>query len=127
MPPAAIDLFGQDAEREWPEGVTPVAIGSGATDHTWAAGLFLLLEQEGDETVASIRQLVVRPDARGRGLGGFLLRRAQTFAGEHGCTRIRSTAGWGCPDHLAMYHRLGYDRATSGSPYLVAKALNARA
>lgn len=121
MPLPAIDLFGNDAERDWPD-ATPIAIGAGG-DEGWSAGVFLLIEREGDEPVASIRQLVVRPAARGRGLGGFLLRRAQSVAAEHGCARIRSTAGWGCPDHVAMYDRLGYDRARNQGPYLVSKAL----
>lgn len=123
MPPPAIELFGNDAERDWGD-ATPVAIGAGG-DEGWSAGLFMLLEREGDEPIASIRQLIVRPAARGRGLGGFLLRRAQTLAAEHGCKRIRSTAGFGCPDHLGMYQRLGYGSARGQGQYLVTKALDA--
>lgn len=76
--------------------------------------------------VASIRQLVVRPEHRGRGLAGSLLRRAMSVARDAGCTRIRSTAGWGCPDHLMMYDRLRFTRAsTSDRPYLVTRKLDA--
>lgn len=128
----------------------PVVIAAKASDGRLAAGVFMLIEHDdspdaehdgmsagratgeppamgaASRGVASIRQLVVRPEHRGRGLAGSLLRRAMSVAREHGCTRIRSTAGWGCPDHLMMYERLRFTRAgTSDRPYLVTRKLEA--
>lgn len=122
IPPEAAELFGQDAERDYGDRTVPVAIAAATDDEeNWRGGVFMLVER--DSGTASIRQVVVRPEFRGRGLAGFLLRRAHTVAAEHGCTRIRSTAGWGCPDHLAMYGRLGYEQTRGDGPYLVQKAL----
>jgi hypothetical protein len=44
------------------------------------------------------------------------------IAQEHGCTELRSTAGFGCGDHLALYRRLGFNPAPPEQrPYLVTK------
>jgi GNAT superfamily N-acetyltransferase len=77
--------------------------------------------------VFSIRQLVIPPSQRGKGLGPRLVRRAVELAREQACGRARSTAGWGCPDHLFLYERQQFKRAASSDrPYLVAKFLAAR-
>lgn len=128
LPDEATELFGDEVREAFDDarrsdGAAPKPIVIAAIDGGWRAGVYLLVEEQGGERVASIRQLVVRPAHRGRGLGGWLLRRAQSVAEEHGCARLRSTAGWGCPDHVAMYDRLGYDRVRGESPYLVSKAL----
>lgn len=128
IPDDAVDLFGDevrdafdDARRGDGAAATPIIVA--AVEGGWRGGVFLLVEEEGGERVASIRQLIITPANRGRGLAGWLLRRAHSIAEEHGCARLRSTAGWGCPDHLAMYDRLGYDRARGELPYLVSKPL----
>lgn len=130
LPPEAVTMFGHEVEDAWnadDQGTEPIVIA--VTNDHWRAGLFLLIERigrgPGTERVASIRQLIVEPASRGRGLAGWLLRRAHTVAVEMDCQRIRSTAGWGCPDHLAMYDRLGYQRSDNDAeqPYLVSRTL----
>jgi GNAT superfamily N-acetyltransferase len=112
----AFDAAAQPMQR------APVPVVIAAGDDPWTAGVFMLVESIDDQTVGSIRQLVVRPEHRGRGLAGWLLRRAHGEAAKRGCQRVRSTAGWGCPDHLAMYDRLGYRRHREGS-YLVSRTI----
>lgn len=143
LPPEAVELFGSEVEKAWagaptaaegPSAGRPMPAIVGATaDGQWLAGLFLLLEIDdapesgGPQRVASVRHLIVPEAFRGRGLAGRLLRRAASVATESGCARIRSTAGWGCPDHLMLYDRLGFSRAPGvDRPYLVTKALAAR-
>lgn len=131
LPPEAVDLFGDDATRAWDSDSStfqPVCIGASG-DGVWLAGALVYIEtlatpDGGTEKVASIRHLIVRPEHRGRGLAGSLLRRALTLARETTCHRIRSTAGFGCPDHLSLYDRLRFDRAPSSDrPYLVSRTL----
>ncbi len=103
LPAEAVELFGDEARDAWgndPQLPQPVCIGV-TTDGEWLAGIFMVTESiesaGGVSTVASIRQLVIRPDYRGRGLAGRLLRRAMSVAAQAGCSRIRSTAGFGAP------------------------------
>ncbi|MCX5660729.1 MAG: GNAT family N-acetyltransferase [Planctomycetota bacterium] len=140
LPPEATELFGAEVDKAWANAATAAegpgpgrpmpACVAATTDGQWLAGLFMLLElDDAPETgqpqrVASIRHLIVPSEFRGRGLAGRLLRRASSVAKESGCARIRSTAGWGCPDHLIMYDRLGYTKAPGvDRPYLVTRGL----
>jgi len=128
LPPEAVELFGhevEDAWNRWRDGgdkpvARPVLIGASG-DGFWLAGVYMLIEPGGE--IASIRQLIVRHEFRSRGLAGLLLRRTHTAASSAGCKRIRSTAGWGCMDHIGMYDRMGYDQARGEAPYLVTKML----
>jgi predicted N-acetyltransferase YhbS len=130
VPAGAEDLFGDEVVDAWAREVAgapePVCICVAGEDGELLAGVYLHIERDAaagaDAKVASVRQLIVKPEHRGRGLAGRLLRRATSAAVEAGCARIRSTAGWGCPDHLGIYHRLGYDRAAPAErPYLVTR------
>lgn len=127
LPEEAAELFGDEVREAFEGGVErPVVVAAEDGDGGWLAGVYLVIEPTADgvgDPVASIRQLVVKPAFRGRGLAGWLLRRAQHVASEAGCGRVRSTAGWGCPDHLSMYDRLGYQRLRGESPYLVSLSL----
>ena len=138
LPDGAEDLFGTEAREAWlahrqVEGrgsrakATPACVGVASGDGRLLAGAFVLLDEvEGGERVASIRQLVIPPTFRGRGLGGRVIRRVMSLATESGCSRVRSTAGWGCPDHLSMYERMRFERAASSDrPYLVSRAVEA--
>ncbi|MCE9590312.1 MAG: GNAT family N-acetyltransferase [Planctomycetes bacterium] len=132
LPAEAVDLFGDEATKAWDSDSSkcqPVCLGA-AGEGVWLAGVLIYLETlptDGTveaKKVASIRQMIVRPEHRGRGLAGRMIRRAITLARSAGCTRIRSTAGWGCPDHLMLYERLRFERAPSNErPYLVSLAL----
>lgn len=129
LPEAANDLLGHEVTRRFEayqagdrsEG-EPACLAAVDEQGQWLATLLMLLEEANGETVGSIRQLVVPPAHRGQGLAGRLIRRATTLAAEAGASRVRSTAGWGCPDHLAMYARLRFDTlAAREMPYLVSK------
>jgi len=130
LPPEAIELFGHEVEKAWAgESDQPPSVCIGVTtDGQWLAGIWMLLEtleQSAGQVmhVASIRQLIVSPAARGQGLAGRLIRRAMTIAQTNGCTHIRSTAGFGCIDHLMMYERLGFETVAGHRPYLVIRPL----
>lgn len=128
LPNGAVELFGNEVEDVWESDPTqrePACIGLVSSEGELLAGAFVLLEPgpKGDR-VASVRQLIIPPDFRGRGLAGRVLRRAMTLASETGCTRVRSTAGWGCPDHLMVYERMKFERAPSEDrPYLVTRSV----
>lgn len=131
LPPEAVELFGNDVQEAWdshesPMSPTQACIGV-TTDGQWLAGIWMAFESleqaaGAPEAVASIKLLVVTPAARGQGVAGRLLHKAMNLAREQGCTRIRSTAGFGCPDHLSMYRRLGFESTGAREmPYLVNK------
>lgn len=132
LPPEAVELFGNEVRDAWggdPALPQPVSIGV-TTDGEWMAGILMYLETleptAGGQPsrVASIKHLIVRPTYRSRGLAGRLLRRAMNLAAQTGCVRIRSTAGFGCPDHAVLYDRLRFRRAPSTDrPYLVTRDL----
>jgi GNAT superfamily N-acetyltransferase len=131
----ANDLLGDEAGAAWKDNAREVAIIAAMAGDEVGGAILLFVEtdapgntQAPDERpapkVASIRQLVIKPEHRGRGLAGRLLRRALAIAAEEACVRIRSTAGFGCPDHLAMYDRLRFTRSTPvDQPYLVTRSL----
>lgn len=131
LPAEAVDLFGDEVSKAWDSDSSkcqPVCLAASG-DGLWLAGILMYIETlpvdgKPERKVASIRQMIVRPECRGRGLAGRLLRRAMTLARETGCSDIRSTAGWGCPDHLMLYERLRFSRAGSDErPYLVSRSL----
>ncbi|MFA9477631.1 GNAT family N-acetyltransferase [Phycisphaerales bacterium AB-hyl4] len=132
-PPQAAELLGNDVTKrfaDYAQGnatTEPIALAAVDEQGRWLAAILLLIEpmQDADETVGSIHQLIVPPASRGQGLAGRLIRRAMTTAKDAGAARLRSTAGWGCPDHLAMYDRLRFDRLNARElPYLVSKPLD---
>jgi len=118
---AMVALFGNSIEDAWDMAVPePAVIGAMTPEGEMAGGIFMLFDGAGGSKVASIRQLIVKPEHWGRSIAGRLLRRSMELAEETKCSRIRSTAGWGCPDHRVMYDRLKFERAKgSDSPYLV--------
>lgn len=141
-PVEASELLGRELTSAWSDAVDlgpgriPVVIGA-TGDGLWLAGLLMFLEtieppaserlsiSSGAEHVASIRLLQVDRQHRNAGLAGFLLRRALRIAAEQRCDRIRTTANFGCTDHVLMYERLGYSRAGIGDrPYLYAKKVS---
>jgi hypothetical protein len=128
LPAGAVELFGNEVEDAWNAATPqrePVCIGLTSAEGQLLAGAFVLLENDASGgKVASVRQLIIPPLFRGRGLAGRVLRRAMSLGRDAGCARIRSTAGWGCPDHLMIYERMKFDRAGSTDrPYLVSKSL----
>ncbi|MFL6138350.1 MAG: GNAT family N-acetyltransferase [Frankiaceae bacterium] len=63
----------------------------------------------GDEPSARwIRRIAVHPDARGRGVGGVLVRWAEAIAATDGCTEMRIGVRAQLPANRAWYERGGY-------------------
>lgn len=136
LPAWASALLGSEVDDLWKDAKNTARIIAAMTDTGDVGGAILLLieddahnshpatEGRPSQKVASIRQLIIKTEHRGRGLAGRLIRHAQALAAQENCLRIRSTAGWGCPDHLAMYDRLRFVRASSADrPYLVTRSL----
>jgi putative acetyltransferase len=57
---------------------------------------------------AEIKRLYVRPHARGRGVGGALLRRLEHEALERGYQAVRLETGLRQPEAIRLYERSGY-------------------
>ncbi len=117
-PQQAETLLGSEVHKLFSDPHQQPIIVAAARDDAWLAAMLVLLEPEHD--AASIHQLVVTPAARGQGLGGRLVRKAIHLAREHDLSRVRSTAGFGCPDHRRMYQRLQFDDVDE-PPYLMAR------
>lgn len=112
----ARDRFDADDENTLAVGIVDRGV--------WVAALLMHVDRVEDEIVGSIRQLVIPPPQRGRGIAGRLIRRAMAIAGERGAARLRTTAGWGCPDHAALYRRMRFDPASADdTPYLFTRDL----
>ncbi len=140
FPVEARELLGSDVEKAWEDareggaGRIPVLIGA-TTDGQWLAGLLMFLEtleapgggEKGAaraEHVGSIQLLVVGRQYQNAGLAGFLIRRALRVAESQGCARVRTTAGYGCTDHVIMYERLGFSKVGMGEhPYRMGKGI----
>ncbi len=132
FPVEATELLGSEPEKAWKDaaemgpGKIPVLIGA-TTDGQWLAGLLMFLEtlemadgKPGAEHVASIRLLVVGRQYQNAGLAGFLIRRALKTAVAQRCARVRTTAGFGCTDHMIMYERLGFTKVPfTERPYMM--------
>jgi len=58
--------------------------------------------------VATFRRVAIRDDLQRRGYGRRLLKAAELFAREHGCTRVEANVDAGA---IAFYERCGYRRA----------------
>lgn len=57
---------------------------------------------------AHLMNVAVAPDARGRGIGGQLIRWALELAQEAGCTEIALATHVDMPDNVALYVHLGW-------------------
>lgn len=55
-----------------------------------------------------LKNLSVRPDVRGRGIGSTLVAAAESWARRHGHTRVGMGVGIDNPDARRLYERLGY-------------------
>lgn len=124
LPAEAGELLGGDARNRF-EADDEDTLAVGVVDRgVWVAALLMCVDRVEDETVGSIRQLIIPPPQRGRGIAGRLIRRALAIAGERGAARLRTTAGWGCPDHAALYRRMRFDPApVDDAPYLFTRDL----
>ncbi|WP_431968803.1 N-acetyltransferase family protein [Actinacidiphila sp. bgisy160] len=71
------------------------------------ASFSLLWPAAGADTSAWMKELYVRDQARGRGVGRALLDAVRTAAQELGCTRLEWTADTDNPTALGFYEALG--------------------
>lgn len=121
LPGAAADLLGHDVEDAFAQADAQAACVAALSAQGHWRGALLLLDDP-DAQSASIRQMVITPQARGQGLAGRLVRQAMQIAQLWDRSRIRTTAGWGCPDHRAFYERMQFDRVgQEESPYLMSR------
>ncbi len=139
LPPSGIELLGEEAARAWGSSDASSTAGQRDDAGSWVcvlsfnnsgvaiAGALLKFEpvttQGKSQRVASLRQLIVSPAARGLGLAKKLINESLRLANEQNCTRLRTTAGWGCHDHLAMYDRMKFVKLIGEAPYLMHKPL----
>ena len=72
--------------------------------------LHLIRSIHASQPVAWLTSLVVDEAARGRGVGGALVRRAEEWARERGATRIAVTSALRRTAAHEFYERLGYAR-----------------
>lgn len=69
--------------------------------------------------LAEIKRMYVIPEARGRGLGGVILRALESEARRLGYERIRLDTGAKQPEAKAIYDEAGYEEIAdyNGNPY----------
>jgi putative acetyltransferase len=68
------------------------------------------------DRAAELKRMIVLPEARGRGIGSSLLKRAEVAAAEEGACTIRLETGPRSREAISLYHRRGYrDRGPFGS------------
>jgi [ribosomal protein S18]-alanine N-acetyltransferase len=69
------------------------------------------------EDLADLNRIVVRPDARGRGVGAALLRAGLEWAEALGATRMLLEVRTDNSPALALYARLGFDQISCRRDY----------
>ncbi|MEM9169353.1 MAG: GNAT family N-acetyltransferase [Pseudomonadota bacterium] len=83
---------------------------------TLLATTALILRGDGSDRCGQLRWIVAAPAARGRGLGGRLVRGAIDYAREAGCARVYLETTPGLDASMALYEKLGFvetDRTTA--------------
>ncbi|MBD2770139.1 GNAT family N-acetyltransferase [Hymenobacter sp. BT664] len=68
-------------------------------------------------TVLYLSMLAVAPAAQNQGVGKFLLRAAEDYGWQHGCTVSRMTVISVRPELIAYYERQGYQRSGKTEPF----------
>ncbi|MDI1465949.1 GNAT family N-acetyltransferase [Catellatospora sp. KI3] len=66
---------------------------------------------------AELKRMYVRPEQRGRGIAGLLLRRAEAVARRAGCARFKLETGVRQPEAIAVYRRAGFEPIPNYPPY----------
>ncbi len=61
--------------------------------------------------------LAVTPTAQGQGVGKFLIRAAEEYGRQHGCTTSKMTVISVRPELIAFYERLGYRLTGATEPF----------
>ncbi|MBM6786777.1 GNAT family N-acetyltransferase [Collinsella tanakaei] len=89
-----------------------------ASGHGWAAVAELddrpvgFIKLDLDDGIGSIDDLVVLPEARGRGIGSQLMEWARREFAQHGIREVELTVSEGNDDALVFYERHGFRTAT---------------
>ncbi|GHJ49184.1 N-acetyltransferase [Catellatospora sp. TT07R-123] len=66
---------------------------------------------------AELKRMYVRPDQRGRGVAGRLMREAEAVARRAGCARFKLETGVRQPEAIAVYERAGFARIPNYPPF----------
>ena len=61
-----------------------------------------------DEVAAEIKRMFVRPESRGKGIAGAVLKELEAWAAQTGFSECILETGWKQPEAIALYKREGY-------------------
>ena len=95
LPPMEVDYFSEI--RDYPTWVVE-------SNGTVVAGLIMMFE----DNFASIANIAVHPDFQGRGLGGSLMKFAETVAKEEAYPELRLATHVMLTENLSLYDHLGW-------------------
>lgn len=74
--------------------------------------------KEFDSESLEVKRMYTRPECRGRGMAGKVLRALETWAREDGFTRIVLETGKRQPEAIALYEKYGYRGTDNFGPYI---------
>ncbi|WP_432797326.1 GNAT family N-acetyltransferase [Poriferisphaera sp. WC338] len=123
-----LDAFMQDLNTKSSDNTSPLIIGVVDDNNAKLVAGAFVYTQPALHTL-SIKQLIIPPNLRGRGLAGKLLYRIEQLAKKRDVTCIRTTAGFGCKDHRRMYLKLSFidipqDQIEEQQPYLMQRQID---
>ena len=96
------------------QGIALPDISGGVSDSVAAGQVWVIDDLSGvlmlstTPPTAHLMNVAVSPDARRRGIGGQLIRRAIKLAQEAGCTQISLATHVDLPDNVALYAHFGW-------------------
>lgn len=96
------------------QGITLPDVSEGVSDSIADGQVWVMDDHSGvlmlstDPPTAYLMNVAVSPEARGRGIGGQLIRLALKLAQEAGCTEIALATHVDMPENVALYAHLGW-------------------
>ncbi|MCP4207977.1 MAG: GNAT family N-acetyltransferase [Shimia sp.] len=96
------------------QGITLPDVSGGVSDSIADGQVWVMDDHSGvlmlstDPPTAHLMNVAVSPEARGRGIGGQLIRLALKLAQEAGCTEIALATHVDMPENVALYAHLGW-------------------
>ena len=71
-----------------------------------------------DADSLEVKRMFTRPENRGQGMAGWVLRELEAWAAEDGFRRIVLETGKRQPEAIALYEKYGYRRIQNFGPYI---------